>query len=252
MEPEASDSGAGMAESPLVLPSELREPVVQHRRPTLVVIAVDASGSMGSAERVAAAKGAVLGLLRDAYQRRDQVALVVFREEYGSVLLRPTASVEVARARLAMLCTGGRTPLAAGITSALDLACQPRLAATHRPLLVLVTDGRATTVGLSMPSGALQCRPDRPTPRQAGSPGEGAPEAVRDGDPVAGAEEAARAVRRSGVESLVVDVETGAIRLGLAARMAEIMGGSYIYLGNPEAGALESEIRSAAGVPVAG
>ena len=99
---------------------------------------------MGAPERMEAAKGAVLGLLTDAYRRRDLVGLVAFRGERAEVLLRPTGSVEVARARLAELPDGGRTPLAAGIAAALELATAPARAATHRPLPGLVTDGRAT------------------------------------------------------------------------------------------------------------
>src|SRR5439155_20353730 len=89
------------------------------------------------------AKGAVIGLLLDAYQRRDRVALVAFRGEAADVVLRPTGSVEVARARLTDLPTGGRTPLAAGIEAALALA-RTGSSTTHRALLVLVSDGRAT------------------------------------------------------------------------------------------------------------
>ena len=92
-----------------------------------------------------AVKGAVLGLLADAYQRRDRVALVAFRGDGAEVLLRPTGSVEVARTRLADLPTGGRTPLAAGIDTALDVATSPAdRGSGQRPLLVLVSDGRAT------------------------------------------------------------------------------------------------------------
>ena len=90
----------------------MREP----KTGNLVILAVDTSGSMGADRRIAAAKGAVLGLLTDAYQRRDRVALVAFRGDAAEVVLRPTGSVEIARARLAELPAGGTTPLAAPST----------------------------------------------------------------------------------------------------------------------------------------
>src|SRR5262249_9063966 len=151
---------------------------------------------------------AVLGILVDAYQRRDRVALVAFRGERGEVVLRPTGSVEVARARLAELPTGGQTPLAAGIDCALELATSPaNLRSGHRPLLVLVPAGRAT--------------------------------APVDGDPVARARQAAAMVRRGGVDAFVIDAEDGVGRLRLASELAELMGARYLRLSEVSAGALE-------------
>ena len=123
--------------------ADLREPVKEARTGNLLVLAVDASGSMGMDDRMAAVKGALLGLLVDAYQRRDRVALVTFGGDGAEVVLRPTGSVEVARARLESLPTGGETPLAEGIRVATVLAHRSATP-TLRPLLVVVTDGRAT------------------------------------------------------------------------------------------------------------
>ncbi len=108
-----------------------------------VILAVDASGTVGTHRRVEAATGAVLGLLSDAYLRRDRISLVTFRGDSAEVVLPPTASIELARTRLAELPTGGVTPLAEGISTGLSLA---RRAETDGwpPLLVLITDGRAT------------------------------------------------------------------------------------------------------------
>jgi magnesium chelatase subunit D len=151
---------------------------------------VDASGSMGVERRMETVKGAVVGLLLDAYQRRDRVALVTFRGEQADVLLRPTGSVEVARARLSDVPTGGRTPLAAGITAGLDLALHSH--GDHQPLLVVVTDGRHT---------------EGPDPAHA-----------------------AAAVKRRGVPAVVVDAEDSRARLGLARPLAEAMGARYLTL----------------------
>lgn len=189
------------AEGPLVAEEDVREAVREHKQSHLIVVAVDASGSMGAAERVRAARSAVLGLLVDAYQRRDLVALVTFRGDDAEVLLRPTSSVEVARARLQSLPTGGRTPLHAGLTCALEIA--KTRASTHRPLVVVITDGRATSAPLG-------------------------------DDPLEAAATAADSIRRAGVDSVIVDVEGagGAQRLGLARHLAERMGARHVPVGN--------------------
>jgi magnesium chelatase subunit D len=197
---------------PPVQAADLREARREGRAGNLLVIAVDASGSMGAGRRMEAVKGAVLGLLVDAYQRRDRVALVTFRGERGQVVLRPTGSVEVARARLAEMPTGGHTPLAAGIGAALELATSPaHQSSGHRPLLVLVTDGRATDAD--------------------------------GGDPVGRARQSAAEVRRRGVDAIVVDAEDGAGRLGLACELAELMAARYVRLSELTAGALETALR---------
>lgn len=199
----------------LVAPDDLRAARREERVGNLLILAVDASGSMGAERRMEAVKGAVLALLLDAYQRRDRVALVTFRGEAAEVVLRPTGSVEVARARLTDLRTGGRTPLAAGIEQALQVARNVPPGG-HRPLVVVISDGRAT----------------------AGPPGR---------DPVEAALAVAAEVRREGVPAFVVDAESGATRLGLAAVLAEAMGADLVPL--PEltapvlAGAIKEIIR---------
>jgi magnesium chelatase subunit D len=203
--------GGGVA----VEPSDLREAVREQRVGNLVILAVDASGSMGAERRMEAVKGAVVGLLLDAYQRRDRVALVTFRGEGAEVALRPTGSVEVARARLERLPTGGRTPLAAGLSAALELAAAAS-SGPHHPLLVVVSDGRAT----------------------AGPDGT---------DPVEAAVHVAAGVRRQRVASVVVDAETGPTRLGLARTLAEAMGARYLTLPELTATTLVSAVRRASG-----
>ena len=189
--PEISDS------APLER-SDLRQAVREARTAHLVILAVDASGSMGAQRRMEAAKGAILSLLLDAYQRRDRVALITFSGDEARVALRPTGSVEVARARLAELPTGGRTPLATGLRAALELArLASRTDPARRPVLVVVTDGRATA----------------PAP-----------------DPAAAALAAAAEIARARLEALVVDAEDGEVRLGLARQLAVAMGARYVTL----------------------
>ncbi|MFJ4540486.1 putative cobaltochelatase [Streptomyces tibetensis] len=186
-------SGPGL----VVRRDDLRQATREGREGNLVLFVVDASGSMAARQRMSAVKGAVLSLLLDAYQRRDKVGLVTFRGTDADVALPPTSSVDAAAARLETLPTGGRTPLAAGLLRAHDVLRVERLRdPARRPLVVLVTDGRAT----------------------------GGPE------PVALAGRAARLFAADGVASVVVDCESGPVRLGLAGQLAGELGGTAVTL----------------------
>ncbi|WP_308164599.1 VWA domain-containing protein [Nonomuraea sediminis] len=170
---------------------DLREVRREGREGNLVLFVVDASGSMAARRRMGAVKAAVLSLLLDAYQRRDKVGLVTFRGSSAEVALPPTSSVEAGAARLRSLPTGGRTPLAAGLARAAQVLRVERLRdPARRPLLVLVTDGRAT----------------------------------HGGDP------ARAAALLAGTASVVVDCESGPVRLGLAAGLAARMGARLLPL----------------------
>ncbi|KUN87457.1 putative cobaltochelatase [Streptomyces griseoruber] len=176
---------------------DLRQATREGREGNLVLFVVDASGSMAARQRMSAVKGAVLSLLLDAYQRRDKVGLVTFRGTAADVALPPTSSVDAAAARLESLPTGGRTPLAAGLLKAHDVLRVERLRdPARRALVVVVTDGRAT----------------------------GGPE------PVALAGRAARLFAAEGVASVVVDCESGPVRLGLAGQLAGDLGGAAVTL----------------------
>jgi magnesium chelatase subunit D len=144
----------------------------------------------------------VLSLLRDAYERRDRVGLVSFRAREAQLVLPPTSSVPAAQARLADLRTGGRTPLADGLLRARRVLEVERLRdPRRRPLVVLLTDGRATV-------------PARPG-----------------GDPVHDACRAAGLLAADGVATIVVDCESGPVRLGLAARVAAAAGAELVGVG---------------------
>jgi Mg-chelatase subunit ChlD len=122
---------------------DLRQKVRRRRTGTLIVFVVDASASMDAEQRMRATKGAVLSLLRDAYVRRDKVALVVFSGRTARVALSPTGSVDLAETRLQRLTVGGTTPLTHGLLAGLKLIRTERLRDPHVfPLLVLISDGR--------------------------------------------------------------------------------------------------------------
>lgn len=203
-------SGRGL----VVRRDDLRQAVREGREGNLVLFVVDASGSMAARQRMTAVKGAVLSLLMDAYQRRDKVGLITFRGKDAEVVLPPTSSVDAAAARLEMLPTGGRTPVAAGLLKAHDVLRVERLRdPSRRPLLVVVTDGRAT----------------------------GGPE------PVALASRAARLHEVEGTASVVVDCESGPVRLGLAVSLAGELGGTAVTLDELRADSIAGLVKDVQG-----
>jgi magnesium chelatase subunit D len=108
----ASRNGLDNDGRPVVLRSDLHRKERTGRTGTLILFIVDASGSMAARRRMEVVKGAVLSLLRDAYQRRDRVGVIVFRGPAAELLMPPTDSVESAEHAMQALATGGRTPLA--------------------------------------------------------------------------------------------------------------------------------------------
>ena len=157
---------------------------------------VDASGSMAARHRMEATKAAILSLLRDSYIHRDSVGLIAFRKESAEVLLPFTRSVERAERLLASMPTGGKTPLAHGLRMAYTLC--DRLLRAHRAeriQIICITDGRAT-------SGDSE-------------------------NPVAESKQWARILGTLPVDCIVIDTETGFIKLGLAKELCKLMNGSY-------------------------
>jgi magnesium chelatase subunit D len=170
-----------------VTASDLRVSLRRGRESNLIVLLLDTSGSMAARRRSAAVSTAALSLLHDAYRRRDKVALLTFRGDGATVVVPPTSSVELAARRLRDLPVGGRTPLAAGLEAVRQLVRREHWRdPARRPILVVITDGRATG-------------------------GRAA---------VAEAERAAATLARTGATSVVVDAEEGPVRLGLAAGIA--------------------------------
>ena len=194
----------------LLAPEDLRSAVREGRESNLVLFCVDASGSMAARTRMEQVKTAILSLLLDAYRRRDKVGLVTFRGCGAQVALPPTSSVDVAATRLADLPAGGRTPLAEGLlTTAEVLRIESIRDRRRRPLVVVVTDGRATH----------------------------GPHAL------ARSRAAAAGLASLGVASVVVDCETGRFRMGLAAELAAHLGAEHVPLGEVTADGLTRTVR---------
>ncbi|EIW19092.1 protoporphyrin IX magnesium-chelatase [Pelosinus fermentans] len=180
---------------------DLRQKVREKRIGSTFLFVVDASGSMGARQRMKAVKGAILSMLQDAYQKRDKVGMIAFRRQTAEILLPVTRSVELAEKSLQHLPTGGKTPLAEGLYTALGmLSTMCRLEKGIEPVMVLVTDGRANAGG------------------RAGQ------------DAVSEALQAARLIGETGVNSLVIDTEQDFIKLGIAFTIAHALGGSYYKL----------------------
>ena len=209
-------AAAGSATGPgRIRPSadDVRRAVREGREGNLVVFVVDASGSMAARDRMSAVSGAALSLLRDAYQRRDQVAVITFRGNEAAVLLSPTSSAHIAGRRLNTFDTGGRTPLAAGLLAARDLVARQKVRdRARRALVVVLTDGRAT-----------------------GGP-----------DPLGRSRIAAARLRAEGAAAVVVDCETSYIRLGLAGELAGWLGAPVLRLEQLRAEHLSDAVRSVA------
>ncbi|MBD8505472.1 VWA domain-containing protein [Hoyosella sp. G463] len=193
---------------------DMRGAAREDREGNLVIFVVDASGSMAARDRLSAVTGAVRSLLRDAYQRRDKVAVITLRGRSADVVLPPTSSTDVAARRLHDLRTGGRTPLAEGLVEARSLIQRERRRdPDRRALVVLLTDGRAT----------------------AGP------------DPVARARSTARGMARDGIASITIDCEHGMVSLGLAAELAHHLRGGYVRLNELSASTVSGVVRAARG-----
>lgn len=132
---------------------DLQRKVRVRRANNLILFVVDASWSMAAAERMEATKGAIMSLLMDAYQRRDQVGLVVFQKERARLVLPPTSSVDLASRALKEIPVGGKTPLSSGLLLAYRI-CQGavRRDPETRPIIILLTDGAGNVSMTGMPA----------------------------------------------------------------------------------------------------
>jgi magnesium chelatase subunit D len=176
---------------------DLRQKVRDRKIGNLIVFVVDASASMDAEQRMNATKGAVLSLLRDAYVRRDKVALVVFSGREAKVVLRPTSSVEMAERRLGRLTVGGTTPLTHGLVEGLKLVRAERLKNRDvYPLLVLISDGRGNI-------------------------------SVGGDEPLLEAQRVAGQIRQDGIRALVIDSARDYSRSLPQRRLAQLQGSAY-------------------------
>lgn len=196
IQPQQLEKQGSKGLSIVIKPQDYRRKAREKHIGAYQLFVVDASGSMAARYRMEATKAAILSLLRDSYIHRDSVGLIAFRKESAEVLLPFTRSVERAERLLASMPTGGKTPLAHGLRMAYTMC--DRLLRAHRAeriQIICITDGRAT-------SGDSD-------------------------DPVSESKQWARIVGTLPVDCIVIDPETGFIKLGLAKELCKLMNGSY-------------------------
>lgn len=191
---------------------DLREKVRKKRTAAVIVFVVDASGSMGVMRRMEAAKGAVMALLEEAYQKRDKVGFIAFRNDHAEVLLPPTSSVELAAKYLAELPTGGKTPISDGLYQGLMVLKRERVKNGNLiPIMVLVSDGKGN---VPLNSNVKQ-------------------EVIS----------LAREIKERCIRLVVINSESGFLDIGYSKEIAEASGGSYHHLDHLDARSIVNVIK---------
>jgi len=193
--------------------SDIKEKVREARTGATILFLVDASGSMGARKRMMAVKGAVLSLLNDAYQKRDNVGIIAFRQNQADVILNITRSVDLAEKSLKSIKTGGKTPLACGLNRAHEILRVEKIRNKNSlQYMVLVTDGKAN-VGLFSDDCDSEVRI------------------------------LSNKIRAEGINSMVLDTEKGMIEFGLAKNIAKNLDAEYVKLDKCTKSEVESKIK---------
>lgn len=183
-----------------IRPEDYRSRQYRHRGGYHILFVLDVSGSMGVRERMSLVKGTILELLKEAYAKRDQVGLITFAQDEAELRLPFTHSAERAAQLMQDIRTGGRTPLWLAIERAAQyLDAERRRVAECLPVVLLLTDGRATS-------------------------------SQRSENQAARITEAARLLQQRCHRCLVIDTESGFVRLGKARQLAERLEAEYYHL----------------------
>ena len=197
---------------------DIREKVREKKIGNTILFVVDASGSMGAQQRMSAAKGAILSLLIDAYQKRDRVGLIAFKGDSAELILPPTSSVELARKYLQNLPTGGKTPLPHGLMKGYEVIQKElRRDPDVYPFFILISDGRANV--------CLH--------------GESALEETL---------EIASHIKAEGIQSTVIDTEAGAIRFGFARQISDALGARHLKLEDLRSDSIVNAVKLSTGM----
>ncbi len=193
---------------------DIREKVREKKIGNTILFVVDASGSMGAQQRMSAAKGAILSLLIDAYQKRDSVGLIAFKGNSAELILPPTSSVELARKYLQNLPTGGKTPLPHGLMKGYEvIQSELRRDPDTYPFFILISDGRANVC-------------------------------LHGGSALEETIEIASHIKAEGIHSTVIDTEVGAIRFGFARQISDALGARHLKLEDLRSDSIVNAVRS--------
>lgn len=196
-------------------PSDIRAKKRIRKIGNTVVFVVDSSGSMGVSQRMKETKAAILSLLVDAYQKRDKVALVVFKQNKAELLLPPTSSVELAKKLLENIPTGGKSPLSHGLMTGLQcITSELKRHKDCKPLLVLISDGRAN---VSMNKNL---------------------------NPIEEANQIALQIKQMNIDSVVIDTEKSYIRLGRLQEISGFMNAKYLRIEDLRAESIISAVQA--------
>ena len=175
---------------------DIREKIRTRKSGNLIVFDVDASGSMGAERRMSLVKSAILSLLTDAYQKRDRVCLVTFRGKDAEIVVPPTNSTDLAKERMRNVEIGGRTPISAGLVKSMEIIRRETFKdRSLRPILVIVSDGRAN-------SGMVKDELDN----------------------------LCASIAQEDIDTVVLDSESGFIKLGMAKHLSESLCARYMEL----------------------
>ncbi len=194
--------------------SDIREKVRKKKVGNTILFVVDSSGSMGVNKRMQETKTAIFSLLVDAYQKRDKVGMVVFKQNDAELILPPTSSVELAKKQLESIPTGGKTPLSKGLYIGLQcLTKELKKQKSIKPLMILVSDGKAN---VSMNNGT---------------------------NPFAEAKQVAAGIKEAGISSIIINTETGLLRLGKLEELSGILEAKYLELEDLKADSVVSAVK---------
>lgn len=191
---------------------DLREKVREKKQGNKILFLVDGSGSIGAQKRMVAVKGAILSLLKDAYQKRDEIGMIVFRKDTAEEILPMTKSVLNAYNKLEEIPTGGRTPLVHGLIKGYDML-KSFITRDCHPVMIILTDGRNN---VSFTQGV------KPLDEMIST---------------------ARSLADTGIRFVVIDTEVGSLKFGLAMDLCKNLNGTYLRLEELNADYLERSVR---------
>jgi len=193
---------------------DLREKVREKKQGNSILFLVDGSGSIGAQKRMVAVKGAVLSMLKDAYQKRDEIGMAVFRTDKAEEILPLTKSILKAYNVLAEIPTGGKTPLVHGLLKGHEIL-KDKITKDSHPAMIILSDGRCNvpyTQGMK---------------------------------PIDEMLSTARSLSQSNIRFIVIDTEVGRIRFGLALELCRALNGTYLCLEDLNSEYLEHSVRLA-------